>query len=365
MSDKKIVFLIQLPPPTNGVSVMNRILINSPRLKEKYEAIIVPISMNRSMSRLGKFHFGKVFKSIGIFFSLLISLMRHHPQAVYMTVSPFGYAFYRDLFYITLIKLFRIKLILHIHGKGIAKFVENHNFARRIFRFMLKNTYVICLSKLPLEDVKPVDSGLPFVVNNGIDVQSERELTGDPQSRLRVLYLSNLCREKGIMDFIEALSILKKRNIPFIGRIAGAPAAISEEDLLGAIESLDLTEHVSYLGPRYNQDKWALFRQSDVFVFPTFFRNEAFPVSILEAMQFSLAVISTPEGAIPEIIENGVTGYLVRANAPEEIADKLEMLAKDRKLNQSLGKAARKKFEERYTLDHFERNMLQVFDAIL
>ena len=112
MKKDTILFLIQLPPPVNGVSVMNRALIDSPRIRERYRQIVVPISMNRAMNGLGKFALGKLFKSVGIFFSLFWALLRYRPDVVYVTVSPFGYAFCRDFFYISLIRLFRRQRIL-------------------------------------------------------------------------------------------------------------------------------------------------------------------------------------------------------------------------------------------------------------
>jgi glycosyltransferase involved in cell wall biosynthesis len=53
------------------------------------------------------------------------------------------------------------------------------------------------------------------------------------------------------------------------------------------------------------------FEKSHIFVFPTFYYYECFPLVLLEAMQHALPVISTDEGGIPDIAETGITGYIV------------------------------------------------------
>ncbi len=50
---------------------------------------------------------------------------------------------------------------------------------------------------------------------------------------------------------------------------------------------------------------------------------------LLEAMQYSLPVVSTPEGAIPDVVDDGVTGFLVPQRDTSALADKLEVLIKD------------------------------------
>jgi len=82
-------------------------------------------------------------------------------------------------------------------------------------------------------------------------------------------------------------------------------------------------------------------------------------------MQFGLPVIATIEGAIPEIIDDVITGFLVEKNSPDQIADKIEIFVKNPSLIESMGKAARKKYEEKYTLEIFEKNMKEVFDKVL
>jgi len=98
-------------------------------------------------------------------------------------------------------------------------------------------------------------------------------------------------------------------------------------------------------------------------VLPTL--NDCFPLVILEAMRAGLPVVATDEGAIPEIVDDEVTGYIVPKNQPENLADKLELLLYDPELRKRMGGAGRNRFLEKYTLDKFESGLLTIFQNVL
>ncbi len=118
------------------------------------------------------------------------------------------------------------------------------------------------------------------------------------------------------------------------------------------------------MGPKYGEEKSRLFLQADIFCFPTYYPPEAFPLVLLEAMQFGKPVVSTYEGAIPEIVDEGVTGFLVPPKDFHALSEKLEILIADSELRERMGKAGRMKFFEKYTVDIFERNLLKVFEEV-
>ena len=73
---------------------------------------------------------------------------------------------------------------------------------------------------------------------------------------------------------------------------------------------------------------------SDIFVFPTYYYNECFPLVLLEAMQMHLPCISTTEGGISSIIRHGENGYLVERNNPTALANSIEKLLKNADLRE-------------------------------
>jgi len=86
---------------------------------------------------------------------------------------------------------------------------------------------------------------------------------------------------------------------------------------------------------------------------------------LLEAMQFSLPVVSTFEGGIPDVVENGVTGFLVPQKDVEALAEKLELLIRNPELRKQMGEAGRKRYQEKFTLEKFENTLKDIIEQII
>lgn len=117
-------------------------------------------------------------------------------------------------------------------------------------------------------------------------------------------------------------------------------------------------------GRKYAEEKEEYFQNADIFVFPTFYPNECFPLVLLEAMQQSLPCISTNEGGIASIIDDGKTGFLVEKLNPVQLVGKIEVMLKDRELREDMGRAGKKKFEQEFTLSKFEERMLKILQMM-
>ena len=120
---------------------------------------------------------------------------------------------------------------------------------------------------------------------------------------------------------------------------------------------------VQVVGPKYNEEKYNELMSADIFVLPSF--NEAFPLVNLEAMQFSLPVLSTNVGGVSEAVINEETGFVVESRNVQQLADKLILLIKDKNLREQMGMKGKDRFCNNYTLRHFEYNIKNVFDIIL
>jgi glycosyltransferase involved in cell wall biosynthesis len=214
------------------------------------------------------------------------------------------------------------------------------------------------------EDIKDVYKVNPYIVPNGIEVQSyfERHLESS-NSVLQILYLSHYKRSKGILELIEALKILKLQGYNFVARLVGEPLDLSIETLKSIVNEYNLSEQIEIVGPLYGDDKINELKRSDIFVFPTYY--EAFGLVILEAMQYSLPIIATCEGSIPDIIVNNETGFMVEKQKPNILAEKIALLLTNDELRKTMGKKGYERFKNNFTLQHFESNLYGTFQKIL
>jgi len=82
-------------------------------------------------------------------------------------------------------------------------------------------------------------------------------------------------------------------------------------------------------------------------------------------MSYSLPVISTFEGGIPDIVEDSITGFLVPQRDIQSLADKIETLICNPQMRTEMGEAGRKKYESDFTQMKFEYHLQKVIDDVL
>jgi glycosyltransferase involved in cell wall biosynthesis len=361
---RKILFIVQLPPPVHGASIMNSNVFNSDIIKRSFDIEVVNLQFSKLISEISRFSFKKIPKAFHFGFEIIKKILIQKPDLVYFTISPTGYAFYRDIFYVFLIKLFNKKIVFHLHGKGIKKKIKNA-VRKYLYLCVFKNAYVICLSKRLVNDIEEVCKSVPYIVPNGIQLQPDAggKKIHKNGSALQILYLSTYARNKGVLVFVDALKEIKRQGYNFEARLVGAPSDLTIEFLNKLINDQDLSDCVKIIGPRYGDDKKNELKNADIFVHPTF--NDCFPLVLLEAMQNSLPVVSTIEGAISDIVVEGETGFLVEPHNTKGLTEKIKILLEKKELREEMGKKGYERFINNYTLNHFENDMVRTFQNIL
>lgn len=356
-----ILFILKLPPPLTGATLMNKYVAESNLLKNNFNIKIIPVSYKRKINQISV-HI-KFIKVIFYHIILLKDLLLFRPKIVYFQLSPLGYAFLRDCSFIIWLKVFKVHTIYHLHGKGINEVAKKSKFLKYIYMWAFKNSSVICLSNILVSDVSDVHFAKSYIVNNGIPNISVDFLERKNNNKIQVLFLSNLIYSKGIIDFLDSISLLRELYKEKLSvKIVGSEVEIDKFKLNYEISKRNLNDLIEFLGPKYDKEKYEYLKYANVLVYPTL--NDAFPIVILEAMQFGIPVIATKEGAIPEIVDDDITGFLVDKHKPEQIAEKLKILFENDELRTKMGIAAKKKFLEKYTIEVFERNLFEAFIEI-
>lgn len=356
--------MAQLPPPVHGAALRNLSLLNSEMINNKFEVHSLPLKFIDNMKDLGKFSFRKIFLMIKYSLDLSRILLTRKIDLVYFTMSPSGGAFYRDILFITIIKLFRKNRVLHFRVKGIKKTSESM-LGRMLVKYAFRGSEIVCLSKHHMLDVEGLTTNPPFHVPNGIKVETEfLHLVNDNNTpdgcTAKILFLSNLSRKKGVPELIDALSDLNTRGYKFSASLVGSEWDMSFGDVNKLIRNAGLKDMVTVEGPKFGKEKFTFIAQSDIFVFPTYF--ELFPGVVLEAMMFGKAIVSTLEGSIPEMIDHGINGILTEQRNVKQLADGIAFLIDNPEIRKKMSKQARDKFFKEFTLESFEKKMLAVFE---
>jgi len=197
--------------------------------------------------------------------------------------------------------------------------------------------------------------------NRMIDRRQARERLDVSQSALVLSVVGNLLPYKGHADLLQALDLLRGRLPPdWVLLIVGldVDGRLAELDRLSA--RLQLSRHVRFLGQR--QDIPVILSAADVHVSAS--HTEGFPNNILEAMSAALPVVATAVGGAPEQIVDGVTGLLVPARSPADLAEALGALAADPERRQSMGRAARERVKLHFPIERSVTALERLYDEL-
>ena len=180
----------------------------------------------------------------------------------------------------------------------------------------------------------------------------------------RLLFLSNLIESKGIYVLLEACRMLKEEGVAFhCDYVGGESKLISGEAFRSAIAERGLTDCVTYHGPQYGAAKDRFFREADIFVQPTF--DDCFPLTLVEAMQYRLPIVSTDVGAIPDIVTDGVNGFVCPQRDVDALAEALRKLIAEPQMRVAMGQRGYELYRERMTLEVFEMRFTEILKSLV
>ena len=256
------------------------------------------------------------------FFKLINALS--FAKIVYFTCSRSNLGFLRDCMIILLAKFFGCKLINHLHGSDFDDFYQKSYFKFLIDYCYNKIDHHILLYQGQSIRIPSYPGGVS-VIENCIHTK-ERDLliegSNKPKS-VDIIYFSNLLYSKGIIKFLIAIDKIK---IPLRIVVAGE---FMSDDFMAASElsavffkKINSSHHkVSYNGAISGSEKVKVLTRSKLMVLPTFYKMEAQPVAIIEALLAGCRIVTTSAGGIPRLLENSEHVILNVDCAIEELAD--------------------------------------------
>ena len=301
---------------------------------------------------------------IRLLYQLIKTIIKQRAKIVHIHTCS-GFTFWRDCIHALLARLFGSRVILHIHGGGFIEFVDSqHYIGKLVIRLALSwVSRVIVLSSSWVSRLKPFAPQAKWcIVPNGVPLPPCTASIDHLQPTF--LFLGNLGERKGAVDLVRAAQIAIQKG--FNGQIllAGKETAPGQSNTLERlINELNLQSHVRLIGVISGEAKVNVIKSADCFILPS--HAEGLPMAMLEAMSYGLPVISTKVGSIPEVITDGVEGYLIEPGDIESLADRIFRLGQDVALRKRMGRAARERIERYYSLDVVVKRLMQVYKEVL
>lgn len=314
--------------PLAGVVTGQSIAFTTFVENSKHDHVVIDINTE------GKFFFSKVVLNIKVIFFLLISLIRCNGN-VYFTSSRSRVGFCRDLFVIFFSKvIFHRCLINHLHGADFLEFRSSLTMFERslldcIYRLIDISIVLTPGMKEQYESLYP-NMQLAIVPNfyQKALIDNKNDV-GRFFSRgvLKVAYLSNIMKTKGIIELVAAVSELSD-FLPIELVVAGKP--MDDSECSAKIIANFITQaaknyhHIKYVGLLDVESKTSLLTEADVLVLPSYYPTEAQPLCLIEGMALGCLLITTKHNYLEELIQHDINGYLVEKRSSEAIKVALE-----------------------------------------
>lgn len=267
------------------------------------------------------------------------------------------------------------KILLHLHGTSWERFYADTSvFKKLIVRLGLWiPVYIIVLYADWAEGIKKlVPSARIGVINNLIrfspppsaaDVDRQRSELQFSEKDFIVVSVGTVGLRKGTFDILKAVPLVVSQDdsirFLFVGgeEYPGQMAQLTEE-----VKQNQLDKWVRLPGEMPQEFVSVLLAMSDIFLLPSYI--EGMPVAIIEAMRSEIAIITTPVGAIPDMIVNGVSGLLIPPGAPDQIAEAVIKLKRDKQLRRKLAAAARDTFDRHYEVSQGIGQLAEVYKTM-
>ncbi len=220
-------------------------------------------------------------------------------------------------------------------------------------------TKVICVSNHDKElalKFKVVPPEKLTVIYNGVDhepfLKAQRK---KEDSEVIITYVGRLAPPKDLKTLLKAIKPLTGVKVLIVG----------DGELRNEVEKYvlknELSEKVFLLGER--EDVPEILANSDIFVLPS--RWEGLPFTIIESMMAGLPIVASKVGGIPELVDDGVTGFLVPPGDHLSLAQAIKKLIDDKNLREEMGRNGREKALKLFTVERMLNETIKVYDEVL
>ena len=364
---RKIVVVAQTPPPYNGQSIMNELLLS--HKFDNTELIHVRMAFSNQNDDIGRFQIHKLWHLVSVITRIFYVRLRYRPIALYYPpAGPNRIPMYRDMVILICTRWLFKYTIFHFHAGGVSKlYPKLSTFTRALYkRAYFYPEISIILSKLNPRDDIFFHSTRTYVVPNGVKCVAAHYAPKDTTDRLlNILSVGLMCESKGTLVLIESLGLLAKEKIRFKATFVGNFQ--SHEFKTRCYEyaaSLGILDKICFKGSLAGDEKWNEYKNADIFCFPTFYESETFGLVLLEAMQYSLPIIASSWRGVPDIIEDQESGLLIEPRSSANLASRLLYLIENPDVRSLLGKNAQTRFQKHFTEQIFKEKMQNVFENL-
>lgn len=310
---KKILIIGPPPSTKGGVTIWIKIVLDYLNNNKNNNVEVTHLVIERTVSLT---HLLPVYKrlyySIKDYTRGMLKLVKTLRQEKYDKVhitSSLGAGIIRDWLYVKIVNYYNAKAILHYHCGTMSMHLSTNGWKKKLLLFTLKNSYKsIVLDEESYRAITSLGFSNVTKIGNSFNVEIESlEKSRIIRNENEILFVGHNVREKGIFELIDACSTMDNVTL----NIYGPQNEIIQREIDEKLKHITFKGTINFMGLRPSNEIYKAMRRASLFVLPTY--TEGFPYVIVEAMASECPIITTPVGAIKEMLTLGdeLVGYIV------------------------------------------------------
>lgn len=301
----------------------------------------------------------------------LRSVLREKPGAVvHLNPSMDPKSLLRDLPFLWIAARARSPIVVQFHGQLIDEYRSPKNplWRRAVLASLRRADLIIVLSAVQrrsLDNVFGVSSGLrveemPALFLDLAPYEARQPARSPSDDVCKFLFLGRISKEKGVGDLLDATAIVARTHPRLVLHVAGSGP--DEEAFRRRATEGGLAEHVVWHGYVEGDAKLDLLAEVDAFVLPSW--GEGLPNALVEAMAMGLPAVVTAIGAMPQVVEDGVNGFVVLPRDVAALALRMSYLMDNGAEATEMGRRNRDVAAERFGLDTQVVSFRRIYDDV-
>lgn len=371
---KNLLIIGAIPPPIHGAAIYFENISKSKILNSRYNIKLFNARFNKNLEELETFTLSKYLLALKYSCQLVYLLLTSKIDIVFTQISYSNSGFFKDSFFIQIAKLFRKKVVSTILVSGQAEKYYAHG---KIYRWWLyrtfKNSDVIMahtkniIERDWIEKIKKLNYVIiPYATKplftkqeaiKNLDIKDEKNIT--------IIFMSNFYETKGIFDALKAAVSVVNTNPDILFKFAGNwTNSIDKAKAVLILKELKYPEQIQFVGYITDDIKKKYLLKADIFILPTFYAKEDMPLAILDSMSAGIAIVTTEQGGIAEVVKENVNGLFCKKQDATDLTEKLIYLINNISILRKMQKLNIDDYFSKYAYSNYENRIEEIFESL-
>lgn len=365
---KKILFATPYKSTTGGISQWASHIVNYYEASGRNDCLLEILPMNDV--KKGRSTIGMSFRQRVIYglqtYSHVVSQLKKTLKATKYDIlhisSSASLSLVKDLWMINVARRHSVKTIVHFHFGRIPALIKNKGWEYKLLmKVIRKATQVIVMDAASYNSLKGIGVKNVTLVPNPLSSQVEEAIKSNKDVRRHqntVLFVGHVVKTKGIFELVEACRDIDNIRLRVVG-------PVQPEVKSSLLELTNNREFIDFVGTVPLEQVIKEMLSCGVFVLPTY--SEGFPNVIIESMACGCPIVTTPVGAIPEMLaidSDNPCGICVEVRNVEELKNAIQTMLSDSKRANEMGELAKARVRGEYAMDVIWSQLTSIWETI-